>query len=347
MEDKLTTEEKLAQSTGNDTEKFGKQLEDEADELIRQAYGGDKADENDADGEDDDGEKGDKEGEAEGNGSDDQDADKDGSEDSEKVIDPEIKELLGKLDKSEKRIKDTRADHTRGRQELKDEKSRNSELEDTVFKLKTQMEALQNAQTAKQEVKTEKAVEKTSGALADQIAAMEKVDPEMASAMKPIVEGMFGQIDGLKDQLATEKENNANQKIQDENDRHFRKIDKAHDGWENTMQTPEFASFLQDLSPRAKRLAMLDLDNGSAENVIEVFDEFKASQKTEEDAGESKLEKAQRLSNPDNKKSKNIDTRTKKMLFTRTQINNMSDAEYAKNEDAIDAAMAGHQIQQI
>jgi len=343
-EDK-TTEEKIAQSSGNDTEKYGQTLEDEADALIAAAYGKDKED---TDDEETDGETG-KKAERDSTQEDDKDADKDSSEDGEAdkvTIDPEIQALLGKLDKSEKRIKDTRADHTRATQGLKEANTRNTELEDTVFKLKTQMEALQNATTQKQEVKTEKAVEKTTGVLADQIAAMEGVDPTLAATMKPIVENMFSQINGLKDELATERETFKNKAIEDANDAHFNKIDNAHAGWEDTMQTPEFAEYLQDLPPRAKRLAMLDLESGTAGNVIEVFDEFKASQETD-DGKKDKLELAKGLSNPTNKKSKNIDTGTKKMLFTRTQINNMSDAEYAKQEDAIDQAMARGQIQQI
>jgi hypothetical protein len=176
---------------------------------------------------------------------------------------------------------------------------------------------------------------------------MEQVDPEMAKAMKPIVESMFGQIDGLKDDLATEKENARTKAVDDANDAHFNKIDNAHDGWEATMQTPEFAEYLQQLNPRAKRLAMLDLKGGSAANVIEVFDEFKEYQGADDDGESDKVKLAKKLSNPTNKKSKNIDTGARKMLFTRTQINNMTDAEYAKNEDAIDQAMANGQIQQI
>jgi hypothetical protein len=340
-EKELTTEQKLAQSTGNDTDKFSKELEDEADELIKQAYGGDDKDDDKDDTAKEDKVKADDDG-----GKDD---DKGSDEDNEEVIkiDPEITSLLDKLDKSEKRIKDTRADHTRGRQELKDEKTRNTELEDTVFKLKTQMEALQNAQTAKQEVRAEKIVEKTTGALADQIATMEQVDPEMAKAMKPIVESMFGQIDGLKEDLATEKENSRVKAIDDANDAHFGKIDKAHDGWEATMQTPEFAEYLQQLAPRAKRLAMLDLKGGSADNVIEVFDEFKEFQGGDDDGESDKIKLAKKLSNPTNRKSKSIDTGVRKMLFTRTQIDGMTDEEYAKNEDAIDQAMANGQIQQV
>jgi hypothetical protein len=340
--EKQTTEEKLAQSSGNDTVKFSNQLEDEADELIRQAYGKDKEDD-ETDDKTGDKTEGTDNTEAGENTDDD---DTEAGEEAEVKIDPEITQLLDKLDKSEKRIKDTRADHTRGRQELKDANAKSLELEDTVFKLKTQMEALQAAQSQKQEVKTEKAVEKTSGALADQIAAMEKVDPDLAATMKPIVESMFGKIDDLKEELAVEKQNAKDKAVDDANELHWSKIDKAHDGWESTMQTPEFAEYLQGLPARAKRLAMLDLKGGSAENVIEVFDEFKASQ----DGGEEETDKvklAKGLSNPTNKKSKNINTGVKKMLYTRSQINNMTDAEYAKNEDAIDQAMANGQIQQI
>jgi hypothetical protein len=343
-----TTEQKIADSTGNDTEKFSKDLEAEADELIKAAYGGgddekkveandekdSKADKGDTSGDDDKGGN-------EGSG--------DNAEaDEVKAIDPEISSLLGKLEKSEKRIKDTRADHTRGRQDLKEAQTRSLELEDTVFKLKKQVEGLTTASTQKQEAKAEKVVAKTSGDIADQIAAMEKIDPDLAATMKPIVESMFGQINTLKDDLATEKQDANDKTAQAESDAHFAKLDGAHKGWEETMQTKEFAGYLQDLPPRSKRLALLDLKGGTAENIIELFDEYKEASGGEEEADtrkNDKLEKAKSLSNPVNKKSKNINTGVVKMLYTRSQISDMDDAEYAKEEEAIDKAMSNGQIE--
>lgn len=339
-----TAEDKIAQSTGNDTLNMSKELEDEADELIKQAYGKDE-DDDDESGKDDTGSKDDTD-EDDGKGAD-EDGDKDGEDDEVKKIDPEITDLLSKLDKSEKRIKDTRADHTRGRQELKEANAKSLELEDTVFKLKTQVEELTKASTARTEQKTEKAVEKTTGKLADQLEAMKKVDPDLAAAMAPIVEGMFGQINDLKADLAVEKQEAKNKKIQDDNDAHFSKLDKAHDGWESTMQSPEFAGYLQGLSSREKRLALLDLKGGTADNIIEIFDDFQATQTADDDGDKKKdkIKEAKKLSNPTNKKSKNIDTGTKKMLYTRTQIDQMTEAEYAKEEDAIDKAMSNGQIE--
>jgi hypothetical protein len=349
-----TTEEKIASSTGNDTERFSKDLEAEADALIMAAYGeGDNKEEAKKD------DKGDKKDDKEAEGSTDGDGDKVGTGESDgdtegdaeekvKVIDPEISSLLGKLEKSEKRVKDTRADHTRGRQDLKEAQSRSQELEDTVFALKKQVEDLTTASTQKQEAKAEKVVAKTSGDIEDQIAAMQKIDPDLAATMKPIVESMFGQINTLKTDLATEKQEAKDRTAQDENDAHFAKLDGAHKGWEETMQTPEFAEYLQDLPPRSKRLALLDLKGGTAENIIELFDEFKDSGNEEDEADakkNDKLAKAKSLSNPASKKSKNINTGALKMLYTRSQIDNMTEAEYAKEEDAIDKAMANGQIE--
>ncbi len=343
-EDNRSTEDKIAESTGKDTEKFSQDLEDEADALIKEAYGNDEDDkggDKSSDGDQGDSDEGDSE-------DTDDNSDADSEDGIEKKIDPEIANLLNKLDKSEKRVKDTRADHTRGRQELKEANEKTSELEDTVFKLKTQVEQLTNASTAKQEKKTEKAVAKTTGVLADQIKAMEAVDPDVAAAMKPIVENMFGQVDDLKEQLATEKQNAKDKAIEDANDAHFKKLDDACDGWEDIMQTKEFAGYLQALPPRAKRLALLDLNGGTAENIIEIFDDFKDQNEGEEDADtrkSEKLKKASSLSNPTNKKSKDINRGAKKMLYTRSQINAMSESEYARQEDDIDQAMANGLIE--
>ena len=340
-----TAEDKIAQSTGNDTLLMSKDLEDEADELIKQAYGNKDEDDDDKSGKNDEGNKDDD------NEDDDEGTDEDGDragEDDEIKIDPEITSLLSKLDKSEKRVKDTRADHTRGRQELKEATAKSLELEDTVFRLKTQVEALTQANTTRQEKTAEKTVEKTTGKLSDQLEAMKKIDPDLAAAMSPIVEGMFGQINDLKADLALEKQETNNRKIQADNDAHFSKLDKAHDGWEDTMQSQEFAGYLQGLSSREKRLALLDLKGGTAENIIEIFDDFQATQ-TDDDAGDKKKDKinaARKLSNPNNKKSKNIETGAKrKMLYTRTQIDKMTNEQYAKDEDAIDRAMANGQIE--
>jgi hypothetical protein len=184
--------------------------------------------------------------------------------------------------------------------------------------------------------------------LADQLDAMKKVDPDLAAAMAPIVEGMFGQINDLKTDLAVEKQEAKNKKIEDENNLHFSQLDKAHRGWEDTMQSPEFAGYLQGLSSREKRLALLDLKGGTAENIIEIFDDFQTTQEGD-DAGDKKKDKinqAKKLSNPNNKKSKNIETGARrKMLYTRTQIDQMTNEEYAKDEKAIDLAMANGQIE--
>jgi hypothetical protein len=95
-------------------------------------------------------------------------------------------------------------------------------------------------------------------------------------------------------------------------------------------------------------LALLDLKSGTAENIIEIFDDFKDQGDSEDDKKNDKLNKAKSLSNPTNKKSKETKIAgAKKFLFTRSEINDMSDAEYAKSEDKIDQAMANGQIQQI
>lgn len=347
--DELTAEDKIAQSTGNDTEIMAKALEDEADELIKQAYGGDDDDEKDDKGADKSG-KDDKDDDNKKAGKGTDEDDDEGGEEDEVKIDPEITDLLSKLDKSEKRVKDTRADHTRGRQELKEANAKSLELEDTVFKLKKQVEEMAEANTSRAETKTEKAVTKTTDTLQAQMDAMTKLDPDLAAAIKPIVDSMFGKIDDMKIEIATDKQELKNQKVKDANDAHFQKLDKAHDGWEDTMQSTEFSEYLQQLAPRAKRLALIDLKGGSAENIIEIFDEFQESQNTDDDnttKKEDKIKKAKSLSAPANKKSReNNLAKTKKMLFTRTQIDNMSDAEFAKHEDAIDQAMSNGQIEQ-
>ncbi len=356
-EEEKSTEEKIAQSTGADTSKYGKELEDEADQIIKDMYHSDddaddkddKDDKDEKDADDDKDDKDDKDDDSDKDDKDDDDDTNDADKDDKVKADKDtsVDDLLDKLNKSEKRVKDTRADHTRGRQELKEATTKTLELEDTIFSLRTKVEELtRSVQTKAEEKKTEKAITKDVGDLGKQLEAMKEVDPDLAKAMEPIITGLVGQISNLKSEIVDKEEKAQKKAEQDASDTHFSKLDKAHDGWEGMMKTPEFKEYLQGLSPREKRLALLDLKDGTAENIIEVFDGFVESQKddtdeTEDDDKKSeKLDKAKKNTNPKFNKSKDVNRGAKKMKFTRSDINNMSNSEYAKKEKEIDQAMS-------
>jgi chromosome segregation ATPase len=346
---KEKAEDKIAQSTGSDTEKYGQQLEDEADAIINDMYGKKEAS-------DDKNAKEDKEDDVDPDDKDNvEDDDKDGEDDDvDDKPDKDVDDLMAELDTANKRVKDTRADHTRGRQELAESQAKSLELEDTIFTLKTQMEELTKAVQSKSEAKeTKKEIKEQVGDLKQQMAEMEKVDPDMAKAMEPIISNLMGQVTGLKAEMKTKEEaaeqrelDRKAQKEADDTDAHFKKLDDAHDGWEDTMKTKEFSKYLKNLTPRLKRVALLDLKGGKAEDIIEIFDDFKSEQ--EDDGDETKVGKAKKQTNPANRKSKENNLKGRNVFkFTRTQIHEMGEKEYAEKEDAIDQAMANGQIQNI
>lgn len=342
----VATEDKIAQSTGNETEQFSQELEDDADQIIKDMYPDNYPDE--------DKEKKDvKKVEDKDTGDDDkddlEDDDKDGEEDGEdddEEGNESVQDLLDKLGTSEKRVKDTRKEFTKKSQELSEYKQKTIDLEETVFTLKTKMEELVNSQQTKsEEKKTEKEIKKEASNLTDQMKEIEAVDPDLAKAMAPIVDGMLGQIKGLQTQLKTSEEKQVEREEKAENDKaeaeanaHFKKLDDAHEGWEAMMKTKEFEKYLRALPPRLKRLAILDLKDGKAEDIIEIFNDFKGDEE-EDDKGEKKLDKANKMAGPKVRKSKEINRGVKKMKYTRSEIAAMEPLEYAEQEADIDKAM--------
>jgi hypothetical protein len=354
-EKKESVEDKIATSSGSETEVMSQTLEDEADQIIKDMYPDvnledEKTEKEDKDDEAKDDEAKDDKAKDEDIEGDDKDDDEDVDEDNkDDEVDGKgnesIDELLSKLDKSDKRVKDTRKEFTKKSQELSDIRKKNEELEDTVFSLRSKIDDLaSNQQTKAEDKKTEKAIKKETVALSSQIEEIRKVDPDLAKAMEPIVIGLTSEIDSLKTELKTNEERQAEkeklaeeQKEQDAADAHFAKLDKAHDGWEDMMKTPEFEKYLKGLSPREKRLAILDLKGGTAEDIIEIFDDF--VEVTKEPEGDDKIKKAKGMINPNLRKSKEINRGVKKMLYTRSEIAAMDPLDYAKNEKAIDEAM--------
>jgi hypothetical protein len=117
------------------------------------------------------------------------------------------------------------------------------------------------------------------------------------------------------------------------------------------METETFKDYVRSLTPRQKKNAIRDLQTGSAEDIIEVFDDFKKSDfndGTEEDNKKEttaerkrkKLEAAKKIANPKFNKSKDIKSTPVKYEFTRSEIDAMSPEEWAKNEPAVDKAMS-------
>jgi hypothetical protein len=340
-------EDEINKSTGNETEDYSNALEDDVDKLINDVYH--PEDEGDEDKDDDKPTDDGKEGEDDDTGDSDKDDgevddkdDKDGDDEEDGKED-----LATQLEKANKRVKDTRAEFTKKSQELSTVTKKTQELEDTIFSLRSKVEELSKAQQTKtEEKKTEKSIQKDSLALEEKMEAIKAVDPDLAKALEPIVGGLVSEVNNLKNELKTTEEKWSSKAEKDAHDAHFGKIDKAHDGWEDTMKSPEFKEYLDDLKPREKRLALLDLQDGTADQIIEVFDDFKSSQKpndddtSADDKKKAKLKKAKEMSGPNLKKSKEFNRGVQNFKYTRSEIDAMDETEYAEKEADIDKAMS-------
>jgi hypothetical protein len=336
-----TTEEKLAKSTGADTEKYSATLEADADALIETMYGDKEEPEKKAEAAPEKEEEPEKE------------------EKAEEIIasdDDTMEVLKEKLERSEKRVRDNQSAYTKNRQDLKDQKTESeaviSGFKDTINELQQKLIDRPNTETKSEKEKTDGDIKGTISDLTIQFEALESIDPDMAKPIKEIISSLNGQISGLKSELGKKDDAAVKSAQQIADEKHFGAIDKAHPGWEKVLDSADFETYKETLSPRQKKLVDLDLDQGSAENVIEIFDDFKAysnddteTVKTDDksDAKSEKLAAAKKMANPDLKKSKSIKT-SSTPKFTRASIKAMSPEEFLKNEAAIDEEMAAGNI---
>jgi Ca-activated chloride channel family protein len=358
----LTTEEKIAKSSGNDTEELVKQLDAEGDELIKQAYPDKFPDEEKAD-EDDKGEEQQEESKEEQSETEAKEETGDQEDEQQEPKEEEIvaeegeteKALRDKLAKSEKRVKDTRADYTRKNQELI-EKSKTSEavidsLNQTILALK-QTSGVQ-VETKKEEREQNKEIKKGLGDLSKHFEKLQNIDPEVAAPIKEVVESLVGQIGNLQETVSQAQKDLRASSLNSAEKVHFQQIDNAHSGWEEMIESDDFIDWKDGLPQRQKRHAEEDLQNGSADDLIELFNDYKkdkgitAEPKKETKTStkkEDKLKKVQAITNPKFDKSKEINSQTFEYDFKQSELRAMSQEEYNKKEKQIDAAMAAKRI---
>lgn len=361
--EKTKAEKEIAQSTGNETDKWADKLEKEAEDIIKERYHsddkGEKDDEPNTDKEsddDDDSKKGDGTDEEPG---DDKDKDADETKDDDKDdkantdtksgdddSDDNIETLRTDRDRFQKQAKDNKSEYTRGQQKLKEAQGRTEEMEDTIFNLRNKLDDLAStAKTKTEEKKVEKEIKADLAEVSDQLKAINDIDPDIGKAMTPVIEGLLGKIANLETQV---KDSNASAKKTSEeiaNDAHFSKLDRAVPNWEDTVKSEEFVEYVDNLSPRQKRMALSDLKEGSAADIIEVISDYTASLPETKKANnkKDKVKQASDIANPDFKKSKETKT-SKTFKFTISEIDSMNEKDYLKNEADIDKAWAKGEI---
>ena len=360
--------EKISQSTGDETEKYARTLEDGADKIINQITEqreeiGKKAEE-----QIDELNKGlEKEEETKKTEEEKPDEKIEGKkeeavEDELKVEDTDtVESLTMKLQKSEKRVQDNRAQFNKRGVDIREKDIANKavveNLNETIGDLRIKIEEKATAKTTEEEKIADKKVKEGLVDLDKQFEIIKNIDPDIAEPIKQIIKSIQDtystKITTLESELKNKTESDQKSAQQTADDIHFGKIEKTHSDWETIVDSAEFDAYVESLSPRQKILARADLKTGSAENIIELFDDYKTvagkdttitkeekDTDTETDEKKKKLKAAQNLVNPVLNKAKDIKTEGVKIKYTRTMIQKMSPAEFAKHEPEIDKEMA-------
>lgn len=380
-EKELTTQERLAKSSGADTGKYAAELEDQADALINEAYHPEQFEEDQKSKKETEEAETAKAKEEEANATEEETEGKKELEGEEKptdekkddvVVDDEIKpddddtieRLKDKLEKSEQRVKDTRKVYSTSQKALKDERNASSAITEkfteTIEKLQSGIVQKNEADTKQEKKAADREIKETVVDLTGQFEKLNNIDPEIGASVREIVEGLTGQITGLNGQLTSlkteikTKEDNANKTAQEiANDEHYNAIDLAYPDWEETMVSDGFKEYKNSLSPRQKNLLETDLDDGSAENIIEIFsdyDEYSGKGESKENEGtdtkEDKLKRVAKMVGPNLNKAKEVKT-TKRVKFTRAMIREESAKDptwFERNEAEIDGEIAAGNI---
>lgn len=371
MVENSESEKKIAQSTGNDLDKYANNLEDEADQLIKQIYypedkekeedtkkaKQDKDDEIKLDSEDvnkkEDDETAKKETELEA-----ERLEAEKQKEKQEILEAEEGEDFESFkQKAEKRIKDNQAQATRKAQEASQYK-KELEASTTLIKaLQQTVESLQaqlkddSKKTNKEEEGKEPETQTVNVELDDinkQIEEINKIDPDLAMPIENVIKKLVNKIDSLNTQLINKTKSDEEAALKEIEDLHYAIIEEAHPDWATISESQEFHDWIEQLPPRERRVAKLDLEEGTAEDIVELLSDYKKSTGLIKDENNltkvnDKLEKARQLSNPSFNRSKTINI-GERVKYTRSQIQKMSPEEFAEKEKDIEKEMAAGRI---
>jgi hypothetical protein len=175
---------------------------------------------------------------------------------------------------------------------------------------------------------------------------------DQAQKLYPELTAAFKEIADLKAQLSTVTKDFGNVKtVTDEfqqtaqltaAQQHFAAIDAAHPDRKEIMASPEFSDWLINQGP----LTQQAIRQGTTRDVISAFDLFRAAHpRAKQAADQSKADKlaaARDASNPNIKTTQRAEGKVK---YTLRMIDAMDAKEYARHEDAIDAALAAGEVE--
>lgn len=289
--DTKKAEEKISTSYGNTTEEYSKALESEVDQLIINTYHSEEEDDNQDESKEAD-EK--KEPEEDESKEQEEETAKPEEEEQDKAVAKEEKEkqeddyltkedqdtindLKVKLEKSEKRVRDARTKLTKTTQELinkdnaKDAVIEN--LNQTIFELRRKL-LEKEPRDVSDEKETKKTTKTRHADIDTEIDKLKDVDPDIVAPIKNIISGLVGQIDVLQNNLKDKVETDEKKALDNEQELHFDKLDRAHSDWEFVIDSQEFNDWISGLSSRDQRHAKRELDEGTAEEIIDLISEY-------------------------------------------------------------------------
>lgn len=259
------------------------------------------------------------------------------------------------LDNARERIRNAQARMHRATQEASDLRKKVASQEGEMSAMRSKLSGLEQQIEA---LKQQPPANPDSGAaelIAD--ADLQGIAEEYPTFAKPFlavinklnsqlktVEGKLAKVEGKVTETATSiEERDESARIKD----HFDAIRAAHPDAFTLYESDDFKGWIERQPPMLREM----VENGTAKDVIYVFDTYKKAVGTIQDGeGEDpnpvndRLARARAASVPNVRKVPTNPTKPGKPTFSRSQIAKMSPAEFEKNEAAIDEAIADGRI---
>jgi hypothetical protein len=179
----------------------------------------------------------------------------------------------------------------------------------------------------------------------DDLADARENFPELINPLLKKIDQLEKRLASVSDDVGTVKNvtNRYQQTEQDtEAERHFAAIRAQHDDLDEIVESPDYAHWYHQQGPMIQQA----LQQGTAKDVIAALNLYRNDHPRSTSAahkvnGNSKLEAARNAASPNIKTASKPNT---KRSFTMKEVEAMSPAEYAQNEDLIDKLMASGEL---
>jgi hypothetical protein len=260
-----------------------------------------------------------------------------------------------KVENAEKRIKAAQS-------KMHDSNKRAKTAEDEAAKIKQEnadLRALvEKAATGAPAPKAKEEEEKKPAPEPDEVeASLESLRQEYPEIAEPMIKMMAKQEAENKElrdtlnEIKSKEEEREKTATEEKDNIHYNTIAAVHKDIDEILEEPLLDEWIDSLPAIEKAGALAIQDKGSAKDVIALITSFKEANGYEvpapppEKKGDSKLDKAKRLTNPTFKKAQDRKVQSGYTPhFTVAEIDAMSPQEYAKNEEKIDEDLANRRL---